>query len=293
MPIAENDDGTFHSYREVRDIALGVEQAGLDSIWIFDHLLYRWPEQPPHGVWEAWTFLTALAEATSRIELGTIVLCTAFRNPALLAKMTDALQEVSDGRYTLGVGAGWHEPEFTAFGYPFDHLASRFEEAMEIIAPLVRTGAVDFTGTYERAPDCLSLPRGPKPAPILIAGGKPRMLRLTAKFADAWNTAWIGWPEEVLPERVGRLRAACAEVGRDPGEIELNVGVNVAFPDLGFEHEKLGDRSAYITGSAEEIAAAFRAHETAGVGHLICLPQPFRQPAFDRLMEAVTLYKRG
>jgi len=294
LPIAEQDDGTVHRYRQIREMAVNAERAGFDSLWIFDHLVYRFPEAPTRGVWEAWTFLTGLADATSRVEIGTIVLCTAFRNPAVLAKMVDALDDLSDGRLILGLGAGWHQPEFEAFGLPFDHLASRFEESMEIIAPLVREGAVDFTGTYYQAPDCVSLPRGPRPGgpPILIAGSKPRMLRLTAKYADAWNTAWIGLPT-LLPERVAKLEAACVEVGRDPKSIDITVGVTVAYPDLGDVPENVNDTNYYLTGTAEEIAAGFRAHEAAGVAHLICVTNPFTAPALERLAESYQIYRQG
>jgi alkanesulfonate monooxygenase SsuD/methylene tetrahydromethanopterin reductase-like flavin-dependent oxidoreductase (luciferase family) len=294
LPIGQRADGSPNRYAEIRDLAQGVEESGLDSVWLFDHLLFRRGDPvETEGIWESWTMLSALAEATARVEIGTIVLCTAFRNPALLAKMADALQEVSDGRLILGLGAGWHQPEFDAFGYPFDHLASRFEEAIQIIAPLVRTGAVDFTGSYERAVDAVSLPRGPKPPPILIGASKPRMLDITARVADAWNTAWIGWPEGVLPARVADLDAACARVGRDRSEIELSVGVVVAFPDLGYENPNAADRAATISGDAAEIAAAFRAHEQAGVGHLILNPQPSTPEAYARLAEAVAVYRAG
>jgi alkanesulfonate monooxygenase SsuD/methylene tetrahydromethanopterin reductase-like flavin-dependent oxidoreductase (luciferase family) len=295
LPIAETDEGSIHRYREIREIAVNAERAGFDSIWIFDHLLYRFPDKPQRGVWEAWTFLTALADATSRVELGTIVLCTAFRNPAVLAKMADALDEISDGRLILGLGAGWHQPEFEAFGIPFDHLASRFEDAIQIIGPLVREGAVDYSGPYYQAPNGASLPRGPRPdgPPILIAGSKPRMLRLTAKYADAWNTAWIGMPT-LLHERVAKLEAACVEVGRDPKSIEVTVGVTVAYPDLSPDlPERLSDPDYALFGSPAEIAAGFRAHEEAGVSHVICATSPFTAPALERLAEAYRVYRQG
>ena len=171
MPIAETDCGTILRYKDIRDAALQVERDRFDSIWIVDHLLFEWNGQR-RGVWEGWTLLAALAEATTRIEFGTLVLRTAFRNPALLAKMADAVDEVSAGRLILGLGAGWHEPEFSAFGYPFDHLASRFEDA-RIVAPLVRGGAVDYQGTYERAADCVAC-RGDRDRMVHRSWSEPR-----------------------------------------------------------------------------------------------------------------------
>src|SRR6185295_10070568 len=102
----------------------------------------------PVGFWEAWTLMGAIAEATSRIAIGPYVACCSFRNPALIAKQVDALEEISDGRILLGLGAGWHEPEYAAFGFPFDHRASRFEEALQIIVPLLRGETVTFHGQY-------------------------------------------------------------------------------------------------------------------------------------------------
>lgn len=130
IPIAPAEE-TEHAlgYAETRELALQAEATGFDSIWVFDHLLLRYPGQPTEGVWEGWTVLAALAEATRRVELGTLVSCVPFRAPALLAKMADTLEEVSGGRLILGLGAGWHQLEFDAFGIPFDHKVDRFEEA--------------------------------------------------------------------------------------------------------------------------------------------------------------------
>src|SRR5690348_13598032 len=173
MPIAgDSETGKTPRYAEIRDLAREAEAVGLDSIWGFDHLLFRFPDQPTAGIWEVWTILSALADATQRVELGTLVMCVPFRNPALLAKMADTLDEVSDGRFILGLGAGWHEPEFDAFGAPFDHRASRLEEALKIIVPLLREGKVDFEGRFYQARDCVLLPRGRRPRgpKILVAG---------------------------------------------------------------------------------------------------------------------------
>jgi alkanesulfonate monooxygenase SsuD/methylene tetrahydromethanopterin reductase-like flavin-dependent oxidoreductase (luciferase family) len=293
LPIAETDSGTILRYGEIRDAALQAERDQFDAIWVADHLLFEWDGQR-RGIWESWTLLSALAEATSRVELGALVMCTAFRNPALLAKMADAIDEVSAGRLILGLGAGWHQPEFTAFGYPFDHLASRFEEALRIIAPLVRRGAVDYHGTYERAVDCVSLPRGPRPngPPILIGASRPRMLRLTAELGDAWNTCWLGRAAE-LPPRVAELHAACADVGRDPATLDVTVGQIVARPEA-TQDEGDADRAArFAFTSAESLADEWRGFEEQGVAHLIVWPQPFDEECLQLVTAALRNYRAG
>jgi probable F420-dependent oxidoreductase len=275
------------AYGAIREMALHMESAGLDSIWLYDHLLYRRPGQPTEGIWEAWTVLAALAEATSRVQLGTIVMCTPFRNPALLAKMAVTLDEVSGGRFTLGVGAGWHQPEFDAFGVPFDHRVGRFDEALQIISPLVRDGRVDFRGRYYQAPECEIIPAGPRPGgpPLLIAGKGPRMLRLTARYADVWNTAWHTEPSSAI-ERLDSVRAACGAAGREPATLRLTVCVTLAFPDLATTTPQPA-----LTGSAEDIASAFVGYADLGVSELIVDVHPYVPKAVDRLAEAVRLYQ--
>ena len=130
--------------------------------------------------------------------------------PGYFGEDGDDLDEVSGGRFILGVGAGWNKPEYEAFGMPYDHLASRFEEALQVIAPLVRTGRGDFTGQYYQTRDCEITPRSPRPSgpPILVGCGGPRMLRITARYADMWNIGYFGDPqgyEQVLTE----MKAAC------------------------------------------------------------------------------------
>ena len=295
LPIAEDDaTKTTPRYAEIRDLALGAEAAGFDSIWVFDHLLFRFPDHPTVGIWECWTLLTALAEATNRVELGTIVLCAPFRNPAVLAKMADTLDEISDGRLILGLGAGWHQPEFDAFGVPFDHLASRFENYLQIVVPLLRDGTANVTGAHYSAANAELRPRGPRPSgpPILVASFKPRMLGLTAQYADAWNTAWLGQPTK-LAERRAALDAACAKVGRDPATVETTVGVNVRFPDLLPATDEPIDPDKTLVGTAAEIAATFRAYADQGGGHLICSCEPNTTEGQARLAEAVRLYQAG
>jgi alkanesulfonate monooxygenase SsuD/methylene tetrahydromethanopterin reductase-like flavin-dependent oxidoreductase (luciferase family) len=141
LPQAQREDGSHPRYRELRDFAQRADSTGLDAIWVFDHLFFRFPDEPTAGIWEAWTTLAAVCEATQRVEVGSIVLCTEFRNPAVLAKMADTADEISGGRLILGLGAGWHEPEFEAFGIPTDHRYGRFEESLTIISGLSGTAA--------------------------------------------------------------------------------------------------------------------------------------------------------
>jgi alkanesulfonate monooxygenase SsuD/methylene tetrahydromethanopterin reductase-like flavin-dependent oxidoreductase (luciferase family) len=288
LPISEDAErGVTPGYAQVRAMARQAEAAGLDSIWLFDHFFIKRPDQPMRGQWEIWTILSGLAEATERVELGTLVMCVPFRNPAVLAKMADTLEEVSAGRLILGLGAGWHQPEFDAFGVPFDHLASRFEESLQIIGPLLREGKVDFQGTYYGAPNCELRPRGPRPAgpPILIGSSKPRMLRLTAQYADAWNTCWLG-DVAALAEPRAKMDAACREVGRDPRTLEVTVGVSVSY------RETPPDPLKALSGSPVEIAAGLQGHAAAGVGHVICALSPNTPESLARFVEAHQAYRQ-
>jgi probable F420-dependent oxidoreductase len=281
--------GEVVSYAEIRDLAQLAEAEGLDSVWLSDHLMYRFDPAVTTGPWESWTVLAALAEATERVELGTIVLCTPFRNPALLAKMAHTLDEVSGGRLILGVGAGWHQPEFEAFGYPFERRVDRLEEAVQILKPLLAGRHVDFAGKYYQVRDCLITPLGPRPdgIPLLIGAFGPRMLRLTARYADQWNTAWLGDPRE-LAARLESMHNACAEEGRDPGSIDVTVGVSVSFPDLGTVQPFA---SQPLTGSISVLAEAFRLYADAGAAHLILQTTPQTVPALNRVIDAVRLYR--
>jgi probable F420-dependent oxidoreductase len=290
VPLDGAETGHVLHYTESRAYALQAEAAGFDSVWFFDPMLFRFPEKPTRGPWEAWTLLSAIAEATSRVELGTLVLCTPFRNPAVLAKMAVTLDEVSSGRLILGLGTGWHEPEFDAFGVPFDHRVDRFEEVLKIVVPLLREGKVSFQGKYHNAVDCEIMPRGPRPSgpPILIASSGPRMLRLTARYADSWNTAWYGQADAVGARR-SELEAACLAEGRDPAGLEVTVGVTVDYSGAA----PANPARAPLSGSAKEIAAGLRAYAEAGVGHVICWPQPLNAESLARFSEALAAYRAG
>jgi alkanesulfonate monooxygenase SsuD/methylene tetrahydromethanopterin reductase-like flavin-dependent oxidoreductase (luciferase family) len=267
LDISEDSlDGRTPTFRDLREMAQITEQVDFDSLWLADHLIYRFPNRAESAPWEALTMLSALAAATTRITLGTLVLSTSFRPPAMLAKMADALDEISEGRFILGLGAGWHRPEYEAFGYPFDHLASRFDEAMQIIVPLLREGHVDFQGQYYQVRNCVLRPRGPSPAGprILVAGRRPRMLRLTARDADAWNTAWHT-NATIVKERFDELTQVCTTIGRDPASIEMTVGTEVRLQPR--NDDESPDNA--ISGTPEEIADRLQAFSSVGTSHLI------------------------
>src|SRR5262245_48616044 len=219
------------TWPQLREMARTAEAIGLDSVWLGDHLLYRWEDVPSRGPWEAWTALTAIAAVTERVEIGPLVACTSFHNPAMLAKKASTLDEISGGRLILGLGAGWNEPEYRAFGFPFDHRVDRFEEAFTIIRKLLREGRIDFDGRYYQARDCELLPRGPRPQgpPLMIGSNGPRMLELTLPYVDAWN-AWFAWfgndPEKLRP-MLAAVDETCEKVGRDPAEVQRTVAVLV------------------------------------------------------------------
>ena len=285
--------------REVRwpelvDLARTIEAEGFDSIWVGEHLLYRWETVPPRGPWEAWTLMAALAAATERVEIGPLVACTNFHNPALLAKQAATIDEISGGRLILGLGAGWNETEFTAFGFPYDHRIARFEEAFTIIRTLLREGAIDFDGRFHQARDCELLPRGPRPTgpPLMIGSIGERMLRIAAPHVDSWN-AWYADTGN-RPEGVAALRAkvdaACAEVGRNPAEIERTVAVQVRVSRG--TGRFMGDTAAAqavepLTGSSDEIARGLAAYAEVGIGHVQVVLDPIDRAAVEELARAL------
>jgi alkanesulfonate monooxygenase SsuD/methylene tetrahydromethanopterin reductase-like flavin-dependent oxidoreductase (luciferase family) len=177
---------------ELREIAVVAEACEFDSVWVGDHMLYRgdaWPERAP---WDCWTVLAALAESTSRVKLGPLVASTAFHPPGVIARMAAAIDEISNGRFVLGLGSGWNEVEFDAFGIPFDKRVARFEEAFTIVRRLVAGERVTFEGTYYRVEDALLLPPPTRAVPLMVGTRGPRILRATVPYVETWNT-WYSW----------------------------------------------------------------------------------------------------
>ncbi len=283
---------------ELLEMARAVDDLGFDALWVGEHLLYRWPDRPARGPWEAWTQMAALAAVTRRVTIGPLVACTNFHNPALLAKQAATIDEVSGGRFVLGLGAGWNETEFRAFGFPYDQRIARFEEAFTIIRTLLQEGSIDFAGQFYQARDCELLPRprpgGPK---LMIGSNGPRMLRIALPHAHAWNTWFAGTDNR--PAGVAALRevvdAACRDVGRDPAEIERTAAVQVRLP--GGRGRTMGDttiadRIVPLEGPAEAMADELRAYAAAGVDEVQVVLDPIDRPSIARFAEILRILDR-
>ena len=274
---------------ELLDMVRAIEDLGYDSVWVGEHLLYRWPDREPRGPWEAWSLLAAIAASTSRVEFGPLVACTSFHNPALLAKQASTIDEIGGGRFVLGLGAGWNETEFRAFGFPFDHRIDRFEEAFTIIRTLLRDGAIDFEGRFYQARDCELLPRGPRPAgpPLMIGSRGPRMLAITLPHVEAWNVWWSDTrnsPAGVPPLRDLVDRAA-RDAGRDPADIERTVAVLVRLPGGSgrIDGSGLAEAVAPLEGPPEVIAEGLRAYAREGIGHVQLVLDPITRESIEAL----------
>lgn len=279
------------SWHDLLEVAQRAEAVGFDSIWIPDHLFVRFPPDDVYDVWEGWSMLSAVAATTSRMEVGSLVACTSFRNPALLAKMAATADEICGGRLILGLGAGWVESDFRAFGFPFDHRVSRFEEALTIVATLLRDGKIDFEGRYHQARECELRPRGPRPngIPIVVGAQGERMLRLTARYADGWNrdlnpAGSIG----ELPNWRAKVDAACTDEGRDPTTLARYAAVGLDLPGA-----PPADDSSAIKGSPEELAEALRAYAAEGISHVQVWLEPATPAGIEAFAPTLELLDRG
>jgi alkanesulfonate monooxygenase SsuD/methylene tetrahydromethanopterin reductase-like flavin-dependent oxidoreductase (luciferase family) len=201
---------------EYRAMAVAAEECGFDSIWLGDHLLYE-----AKGPWEVWTQMAALAAVTERVTIGPLVACVGFHPPGLIAKMASTIDEISRGRLVLGVGAGWNEREFKAFGIPYDRRVSRFAEAFTIIRRALAGERFSFEGTYHSVEDLELLPR-PGKIPLMIGSNGPRMLSIAAEHCTSWNTWWADYGNTV--EGFAELRA------KIPPHLERSACVLVQMP---------------------------------------------------------------
>jgi alkanesulfonate monooxygenase SsuD/methylene tetrahydromethanopterin reductase-like flavin-dependent oxidoreductase (luciferase family) len=252
--------GEAPRWPEIRALARDVEALGVDSLWVAD--------EP--GFWESWTILAAVSEATSRIEVGPLVACTRYRDPGLLVTMARALDEVSAGRLVLGLGSGFglKDPRWARFGWGGTSHVSRFAEAVEIVARMLRSGPIAFEGHFYQLDNPGIGPAGPRPdgPPIWVAAGKPRTLEIAARWADAVNFA-PGLTDRPSVERlVGDVRDACVRVGRSE-PIRLTGWARLAPSSDG---RRDAERSDTISGTAEAIAGRLLELHDAGIEHLTC-----------------------
>ncbi len=290
MVVTIVDEGTgAPDWPEVHALATRAEAVGLDSLWVIDHLVLGNADRPEYGLHEAITILSALAASTRRVELGTLVLATSFRPPAVLAKMAATIDRISGGRLILGLGCGWHKPEYDAFGFPFDHRVGRFEEAMSIISPLLDGERVTVHGEYYQVEECELLPPPSRDIPILISGKGDRMLSLVAQHAQQWNAAWFGRPNARYRGRVADMERAFEIAGRDPGTLEITVGIEV---DNGDPADRTG-AGEHLPADPSAIADALGEWAAEGVGHVQLNSGPTDSRLVDIFADAAERFRRG
>jgi alkanesulfonate monooxygenase SsuD/methylene tetrahydromethanopterin reductase-like flavin-dependent oxidoreductase (luciferase family) len=282
-------DGSTARWVDIRDLALRAEELGFDTVWTADELLWRAADGTPQGWWEGVAMTGAVAAATSRVKVGTWILSALHRNPGITAKAVETIDEVSGGRFVFGLGSGHAGRQAKAFGLPEDHVFGRFEEALQVILPLLRQGRSDFEGTYHAARDLEHRPVGPRPGriPIMIGAKGPKMLRLAALHADIWS--WYVEERSDVAEfgpRLAALEAACVEIGRDPATIGKSAGIVVEPTTFTGSEAVLGRP---VRGSAEEIADALRAFGVAGFTNLELVVWPPTLAAVDALAPVLEL----
>jgi len=266
LPYVEGSmNGVSPRWVDILAMARAAESVGFDAIWVSDHVGFGDPDGHWSGAWESWTLLSALAASTTRVRLGTYVLAMPFRNPALLAKMAETLDEVSGGRVILGIGAGWNEVEFASYGLSFDDRFARFDDALRIITSMLRTGRSTHDGRTIRTRAARLEPRGPRTdgLPVMVGATGPRMLRLTAEMADQWNGGMRRLDE--APALLAALDVACHAVGRDPATITRSVEVLVRTSAAG-EDSPAEERE--IAGTDDEIVSELRRFADLGIDHL-------------------------
>jgi alkanesulfonate monooxygenase SsuD/methylene tetrahydromethanopterin reductase-like flavin-dependent oxidoreductase (luciferase family) len=268
---------------ELLAMARTAEAAGFDSIWVGDHLLYRGDGGPERGPWEAWTLLSALAAATEWVQLGPLVACASFHPPGLIAKMAATINEISGGRFVLGLGAGWNEAEYRAFGLPYDHRVTRFEESFAIIRRLLEGERVTLAGRHLGVEDAVLAPPARRPR-LMVGSNGPRMLAITLPHVDVWNTWYSHYGNTpdgfaALNERVSR---AADDAGRAPETVERSACVLVRLERGSPERPETAEAPA-VEGSDERIADALRGLAQAGADEAILVVDPISERSIQRL----------
>jgi len=295
LPMFEEpQSGEKPPWVTIKAMAQRAEAIGFDTVWIPDELLWRLPAWPgPRGFWESVSIAGAVAASTSTIGVGTWVLSALHRNPALTAKIAETLDEISNGRFLFGLGAGHDGSQAAAFGYPEDKTISRYEEALEIIVPALRGETVSRDGRYHRAKELEIRPRGPRPGriPLMLAAHGPRTMRMAARHADIWSgfATESSLPDCFIP-MLSRLDDACVDVGRDPGTLARSIGVTIEPTD-----EHAAEAAGFgipITGPPAEIAETIDRFKEIGVTRVELMLWPGTRDALDALEPAIGLLDR-
>ena len=265
-------------------MARAAEVSGYSSVWLGDHLLYREDGREERGPWDAWSLLAALAATTETVRLGPLVSCTAFGRPWLLARRAAAVHEISDGRLVLGLGAGWNETEFRAFGLPYDRRASRFADAFDEIRRLLAGERV----TTEALDDAVVLPRPTAPPELMIGSTGERVLRAALPHVDGWNIwyDWFGNSPQGFARENERVTALLHDVGRDPGEVWRSATVLVALDDSG-SSRPISATTPAISGSVEQVAEGLLAFAAAGLDEAILVVTPITEESIRALAPVV------
>jgi alkanesulfonate monooxygenase SsuD/methylene tetrahydromethanopterin reductase-like flavin-dependent oxidoreductase (luciferase family) len=292
LPVAQyGPERITPRWSEIRQLAELGEESGYDTLWIADELLWQVEGEAPQGAWDGVSIAGAVAAVTSRIKVGSWVLSALHRNPGIIAKTAETLDEICGGRFVFGLGAGHEWPgQARAFGLPEKQIFDRFEEALQIIVPLLRQGRADFEGRFHAARDLLQQPRGPRPnaIPLLIGGNGPKAQRHAAIHADVWSCyiEQCAHVDELKP-RISSLEEICDEVGRDPESIGRAVGVVVR------PFEPAGAREGSLSGTAEEIASALRSFRDIGFTQIDMMVGPGTVSALEAATAAVQSLRAG
>jgi alkanesulfonate monooxygenase SsuD/methylene tetrahydromethanopterin reductase-like flavin-dependent oxidoreductase (luciferase family) len=275
-------------WAEVLSMARAAEESGFDSVWLGDHLLYRDPGAPERAPWEAWTQLAALAASTERVALGPLVACAGFHPPGLVAKMAASVDEISGGRFVLGLGAGWNDPEFHAFGLPTDHRVSRFAEAFAIVRGLLAGERVTVDGTYWQAADAVLLPGPARRVPLMVGSNGPRMLGLTLPHVDAWNTWYdaYGNSAEGFATLNARISEAAVAAGRAPEEITRSACAFV-LADPSSDEREITPEAPPLQGTTAQLAERLRELHDAGADEVILIVSPITERSVRVLGDVV------
>jgi F420-dependent oxidoreductase-like protein len=293
MDLAEIAD-PVEKYEAMTRVAQAAEAAGYDSIWVYDHF-HTTPQPTIETTFECWTITAALARDTQRVKIGQMVTCNGYRNPALLAKIASTIDVLSHGRLLCGLGAGWYEHEWRAYGYGFPDVPERmraFREACEIVVRMWTEERPVFSGKHYAIDGPINEPKGvQKPhIPLWLGGGGEQVtLKLVAKWAQACNVG-AGNPD-VIRQKLAVLRGHCEDLGRNYDEIVKSTNFNVVLLEDGADPEAATEkiRATYgwtleqarqqaVVGTADEIAGRIQAAIDAGANYIITY---FPRVAYD------------